>query len=231
MQVDIITIFPEIFENVLREGMIRVALEKGVLHVAVHDLRDYAEGAYRSVDERPYGGGPGMVLKCEPVFKAIEHIAPDPSGVRMLLMTPIGRTLNHELVSELAACEKILMLCGRYEGYDERIRTSFPWDEISIGDYVLSGGDVPAMVILDAVTRHLPGVLGDARSAEEDSFVRVLLDHPHYTRPEEFRGMRVPEVLLSGNHGEIAKWREGERIKRTKERRPDLLKKYEDGSQ
>ncbi len=227
MLADIITIFPEMFPSVLGEGMLRIAIEKGILHVRVHDLRDWTSDRHRTVDDRPYGGGPGMVLKPEPVFAAIEDIVKDGGPCRYVLASPQGRTLTHETVVETAGEERLLILCGRYEGFDERIRESFPWHEISIGDYVTSGGELPALVLIDAVSRQMPGVLGDERSAEEESFAFGLLDHPHYTRPEEFRGMRVPEVLLSGDHAAIDAWRAAERKKRTAERRPDLLERYE----
>jgi tRNA (guanine37-N1)-methyltransferase len=224
VDVDVITIFPEMFRAVLAEGMLRVAREKGMLRVQVHDLREYTDDNHRSVDDRPYGGGPGMVLKCGPVFRAIESVCGENYRGRRVLMSPQGRTLTHGIASMLAKEERLLVLCGRYEGYDERIREAFEWDEISIGDYVTSGGELPALVMLEAVTRLMPGVLGDGRSAEEDSFVSGMLDHPHYTRPEEFRGMRVPKVLLGGHHKEIDKWRKAERERRTAERRPDLRK-------
>lgn len=223
MDVDIITLFPDIFSSVLREGMIRIAIEKGKLHVRVHDLREYTDDKHRSVDDRPFGGGPGMVLKPEPVFRAVEATAGKDFKGKYIMLSPQGRALSQPVVEELAAEERLLFLCGRYEGYDERIREGFDWDEVSIGDYVTTGGDIPAMVIIDAVVRFIPGVLGDERSAREDSFASGMLDHPQYTRPVEFRGMKVPEVLMSGDHAKIAAWREAEGRRRTADRRPDLL--------
>jgi tRNA (guanine37-N1)-methyltransferase len=234
---DILTLFPEMCRAVLTESIPRIAKEKGAASYHLHDFRDFAEGVHQAVDDRPYGGGPGMVLKPEPVFRCIRHVmAEDPQPARMILLTPQGRVFNQKVAAELAEglneTPRILMLCGRYEGFDERIRLGWPWDEISIGDYVLSGGELAAMVVVDAIVRLLPGVLGDDAGATDDSFGPAiaggetpdepLLEYPHYTRPAEFEGMRVPEVLQSGHHAEIMKWRLEQSRKRTKERRPDL---------
>jgi tRNA (guanine37-N1)-methyltransferase len=223
---DILTLFPAMVRAVLSEGMTRIASEQGAVEYHLHNFRDFAEGVHQAVDDRPYGGGAGMVLKCEPVFKAIRHVMPlAETPAHMVLLTPQGRPFNQKVAAELATRPRILMLCGRYEGFDERIRLGFAWDEISIGDYVLSGGELGALVVTDAITRLLPGVLGDEASAEQDSFSEALkggLEYPQYTRPVEFEGMKVPDVLQSGHHGEIEKWRMEQARKRTHERRPDL---------
>jgi tRNA (guanine37-N1)-methyltransferase len=227
LRFDILTLFPELCRAVLSESIPRIAAEQGAVEYHLHNFRDFAEGVHQAVDDRPYGGGAGMVLKPEPVFKCIRHVLPQAGEAHMVLLTPQGRRFNQRVAEELAAKPRILMLCGRYEGFDERIRLGWKWDEISIGDYVLSGGELPALVLADAIVRLLPGVLGHDASADEESFGRGLqgnlLEYPHYTRPVEFEGMRVPEVLQSGHHGEIAKWRLEQARKGTKERRPDLL--------
>lgn len=225
MRVDILTIFPAIIDGFLGESMVRVAREKDLLEVQLHDFRAFAAEPRRSVDDKPFGGGPGMVLKPEPVFACLDDILSRVTGTkpRMLLPSPVGRTLDQRLARELAAEPHLVILCGRYEGYDERIVEGFGFEEISIGDYVVTGGEVPAMVLVDAVTRLLPGVLGHDLSAVEDSFEAPLLDHPHYTRPAEYRGMKVPEVLLSGDHAKIEAWRRAQSLERTRQRRPDLL--------
>ena len=212
------------FEAVLREGVIGRAIEHEVLRVGLHDLRDYTEDRHRSVDDVPYGGGPGMVLKSEPfvgAVTAIRHRHGDPDAV--VLLSPQGRVLRHAEAARLSRLRHVVLLCGRYEGVDERVREQVATDELSIGDYVLSGGELAAAVVIDAVGRLVPGVVGDTQSVEEDSFVRGMLDHPHYTRPAEVDGHRVPDVLLSGHHGEIQHWRKREAVRRTLERRPDLL--------
>lgn len=224
MRVDILTIFPRIFEGFLEEGMVRIAREKGLLEVLLHDFRDFAQGPRRQVDDKSFGGGPGMVLKPEPVFECLDAlVAGSQERPRMLLPSPVGRQFDQELARELSAESHVVVLCGRYEGYDERIVDGWAFEEVSIGDYIVTGGEVPAMVLVDAVTRLLPGVLGHDLSALEDTFEAPLLDHPHYTRPAEYRGMRVPEVLLSGDHARVAEWRREQSLKRTRERRPDLL--------
>jgi tRNA (guanine37-N1)-methyltransferase len=224
MIADLITIFPEMVESALAAGVIGRARERGIVDVRVRDLRDYTDDRHRTVDDVPYGGGPGMVMKPEPFFRAVEAIAAErgaPSAV--VLMTPQGSLLDHRTAARLSRLERLIVVCGRYEGIDERVAETLVTDEISIGDYVLTGGELPALVLLDAVTRLVPGVVGDAASVEADSFVRGLLDHPHYTRPATFRGLAVPDVLVSGNHAAIDQWRLIERLRRTLERRPDLM--------
>ncbi len=197
------------------------ARENGALDLAVHNLRDYTHDRHKTVDDRPFGGGPGMLLKPEPIFEAVEKLGRE--STRVILLSPAGRPFNQGIARELAGRPHLLLICGSYEGFDERVREHLADDELSIGDYILTNGALPAMVIIDAVTRLLPGVLGDDESSLDESFSRDLLEYPHYTRPADFRGMKVPEVLLSGNHAEIAKWRAEQARLRTKERRPDLL--------
>ncbi|MFI5177175.1 MAG: tRNA (guanosine(37)-N1)-methyltransferase TrmD [Vicinamibacterales bacterium] len=224
MTVDVITIFPAMVDAALSEGVIGRARERGLVDIRVRDLREYTHDRHRSVDDVPYGGGPGMVMKPEPLFRAVEAIAAErgrPSAV--VLMTPQGRRLTHAEAVRLSRLDHLVVICGRYEGVDERVAEALVTDEISIGDYVLSGGELPALVVIDAAVRLVPGVVGDAASVETDSFAEGLLDHPHYTRPAVFRGLAVPEVLVSGHHGEIDRWRRAERVRRTKARRPDLL--------
>ena len=222
MKIDVLTLFPAMFAGPLDESIIKRAREAGRLELALHNLRDYAHDRHKTVDDRPFGGGPGMLLKPEPIFEAVERLARE--NTRVILLSPAGRRFDQAIARELAAQGHLLMVCGHYEGFDERVRERLADDELSIGDYVLTNGALPVMVIVDAVTRLLPGVLGDDESAREDSFSQGLLEYPQYTRPAEFRGMNVPEVLLSGNHAEIARWRAEQSRQRTKERRPDLLK-------
>lgn len=222
MRIDVLTIFPGIFESPLRESLLGKAIEKGVLDVRVHDIRDHATDKHRQVDDESYGGGPGMVMKPEPIFAAVEALEPDPK--RVLLLSPAGRRLDQALVRELAVEPWLVLVAGRYEGVDERVVEGLGAEEISIGDYVLSGGEVPALVVLEAVTRLVPRVIGRDESHERDSFGQDgLLDHPHYTRPPEFRGMAVPEVLLSGDHAAIERWRREASREKTRRNRPDLL--------
>jgi len=209
------------FAGPLDESIIKRAREAGLLDLKIHNLRDYAHDRHRTVDDRPFGGGPGMLLKPEPIFEAVESLAN--GRTRVVLLSPSGRTFNQAIAAELAAVQHLLLVSGHYEGFDERIREHLAHDELSIGDYVLTNGALPVMVIVDAVTRLLPGALGDEASAQEESFSHGLLEYPQYTRPSEFRGMKVPEVLLSGNHAQIAKWRAEQARLRTSERRPDLL--------
>ena len=222
MRIDVVTIFPGIFESPLRESLLGRAIEAGLLDVRVHDLRDSTSDRHRQVDDESYGGGPGMVLKPEPVFAAVESLG---AGVRRtLLLSPAGRRLDQDLARELAVEPWLVLICGRYEGVDERVVEGLPAEELSIGDYVVAGGEVPALVVLEAVTRLVPGVIGRGESHEQDSFGdEGILDHPHYTRPAEFRGMRVPETLLSGNHAEIERWRREAALEKTRRNRPDLL--------
>jgi tRNA (guanine37-N1)-methyltransferase len=220
---DIITIFPTFFEEPLAVGVLGKALERGLLEARVHDLRAYTDDAYRSVDDYPYGGGVGMVMKPEPFFRAVNDVEAKFGRGWRVFLTPQGRPLVQSTCRALAAREHIVLLCGRYKGVDERVREALADEEISIGDFVTSGGEVAALAIVDATARLIPGVLGDEDSAASDSFATGLLDHPHYTRPREFRGMAVPEVLLSGNHAEIEKWRREQALKRTREVRPEML--------
>src|SRR5436309_7909026 len=222
MKIDVLTLFPAMFEGPLDESIIKRAREAGLLDLRVHNLRDYAHDRHRTVHDRPFGGGPGMLLKPEPIFEAVENLAGETA--RIILLAPAGRTFNQAIASELAEARELLLISGHYEGFDERVRERLADDELSIGDYVLTNGALPAMVIIDAVTRLLPGVLGDDESSRDESFSPGLpgLEYPQYTRPAEFRGMKVPEVLLSGNHAEIARWRAEQARNRTKARRPDL---------
>jgi tRNA (guanine37-N1)-methyltransferase len=224
VRIDIVTIFPGIFESPLRESLLGRAIGTGLVDVRVHDLRDATTDKHRQVDDESYGGGPGMVMKPEPVFAAVESLG---SGDRRtLLLSPAGRRLDQALSRELAAEPWLVLICGRYEGVDERVVEGLPAEEVSIGDYVVAGGEVPALVVLEAVTRLVPGVIGREESHEQDSFGDDgILDHPHYTRPAEFRGMRVPETLLSGNHAEIERWRREAALEKTRRNRPDLLER------
>jgi len=228
VRIDVITLFPEAFEGFLAASIPRIAQEKGLVDVRLHNLRDWAQDARGTVDDRPFGGGPGMVLMCEPVFAAVEDVRGGDEGCELLMLSPQGERFDQALARDLAGRKRLLLLAGRYEGFDERIRLGLEPREISVGDYVLSGGELPAMVVIDAVVRLLPGVLGDEESVEEESFSRGLLEYPHYTRPREFRGMKVPEVLLSGDHGRVARWRSEKALERTRRRRRDLLEKGED---
>jgi len=225
MHFDILTLFPEMFDSPLKESILKKGLERNLISIAVHNIRDYAPGKHRITDDAPYGGGGGMVMKPEPLFQAVEAILgenPFPS-TPIILLSPQGRPFTQKLAWELVNCPRILLICGRYEGVDERVRQFLASDEISIGDYVLTGGEIPAMVIVDAVTRLIPGVVGDPRAVDRDSHAHGLLEHPHYTRPPIYRDYAVPQVLLSGNHSEIAVWRRREALRRTYQRRPDLL--------
>ena len=221
MKIDVLTLFPGMFAGPLDESIIKRARERGLLDLQIHNLRDWTHDRHKTVDDRPFGGGPGMVLKPEPLFAAVEALAkPD---TRVILMSPSGRKFTQEVACELAGVEHLLLISGSYEGFDERVRQGLAQDDLSIGDYVLTNGALPVMVVIDVVARLLPGVLGDDESAKEESFSQGLLEYPHYTRPAEFRGMKVPEILLSGHHAEIAKWRHEQALERTRERRPDLL--------
>ena len=224
MKVDVITIFPRMVEAGLAEGVVGRARTAGLLDIVVHNLRDFTTDKHHVVDDVPFGGGPGMVMKPEPFFAALDAIrARRGTPGAVILMSPAGERLTQQGVKRLAAVAHIVLLCGRYEGIDERVREALATEEISIGDYVLSGGEVPALVVIDAVARLTPGVVGDDQSVAADSFTRGLLDYPHYTRPAEYDGRPVPEVLLSGHHGEIRKWRRETALARTVDRRPDLL--------
>ena len=226
MKVEIITLFPRFFEGIFDHSMLKRAVDAGVLEIKLHNLRDYADDKHHLVDDYRFGGGPGMVLMCGPVFAAVEHVREQasPPG-KVILLSPQGRLLTQRIARELSKHPRIALICGRYEGVDERVRQYLATDELSIGDYVLSGGEIAAMVVVDVVTRLLPGVLGEPGATFEDSHAMGLLEYPQYTRPPEFRGYTVPEVLLSGNHAEIVRWRRQESLRRTWQRRPDLLEK------
>ena len=225
MRIEILTTFPRMIEAVAGESILGRAQQKGVVEVEAVNLRDFTTDAHRTTDDEPFGGGPGMVMKCEPVFRAVESLtARRPADKpRILLMTPQGRCFDQKMARELAAESYIIIICGRYEGVDERIRGHLATDEVSIGDYVLTGGEIPALVVIDAVARLVPGVLGDQDSTEMESFSSGLLEYPQYTRPADFRGLKAPDVLLSGHHEEIRKWRRASALARTLERRPDLI--------
>jgi tRNA (guanine37-N1)-methyltransferase len=222
MRIDVLTLFPGMFVGPLDESIIKRARASGRLDLVIHNLRDYTHDRHRTVDDRPFGGGPGMLLKPEPIFEAVEALRRE--ATRTVLLSPSGRVFTQQVARELAGLPHLLLVCGSYEGVDERAREVLMDDEISIGDYVLTNGALPAMVLIDAVTRLLPGVLGHEESATDESFSDGVLEGPHYTRPAEFRGMKVPEVLLSGNHAEIARWRAARAAQRTALRRPDLLR-------
>ena len=221
VKIDVLTLFPEMFAGPLDVSIVRRARTNGLLELQIHNLRDFTHDRHQTVDDRPFGGGPGMVLKPEPIFEAVEKLADAQS--RVILTAPTGRPFTQAIARELAGYAHLLFICGSYEGVDERVREGLVHDELSIGDYVLTNGGLAAMVVIDAVTRLLPGALGDDESAVQESFSHGLLEYPHYTRPAEFRGMKVPEVLLSGHHAEIEKWRAEQSKGRTKARRPDLL--------
>jgi tRNA (guanine37-N1)-methyltransferase len=224
MTIDVVTIFPAMIEAALAEGVIGRGRDRGLIDVRARDLREFTTDRHRSVDDVPYGGGPGMVMKPEPIFRAVEAIAADRGPAdAIVLMTPQGRRFTQDEAVRLSRLDRVVLICGRYEGVDERVAEVLATDELSIGDYVLTGGELPALVVIDAVARLIPGVVGDAESVAGESFVRGRLDHPHYTRPAEFRGHQVPEVLVSGHHGEIERWRRRQRARRTMDRRPDLI--------
>ncbi len=223
MKIDVLTLFPAMFGGVLSQSMIGIARKKGILDITVRNIRDHAEGRHRTVDDRPYGGGPGMILKVEPVIRAVERTQAERGGEgHVILLTPRGRRFDQAAARRLARLDHLVLVCGHYEGFDERIRIGLGPEEISIGDYVLSGGEIAAMVLIDAVTRLLPGVLGSGESLAEESFNEgALLEYPQYTRPAEFRGMRVPEILLSGHHERIEEWRRRRALERSRARRTE----------
>ena len=225
MKIDVLTLFPDMFAGPIDASIIQRARQTGLLDLRVRNLRDYTHDNYKAVDDRPFGGGPGMVLKCEPIFEGVESLAGPET--RVVLLTPAGRLFQQSVARELAVCPHLLFICGAYEGVDERVLEQLVDDELSIGDYVLTNGTLAAMVVIDAVTRLLPGALGDDQSVVDESFSRGLLEYPHYTRPAEFRGLKVPPVLLSGHHAVIEQWRREQALARTAQRRPDLVKKNE----
>ena len=233
MQFEVFTLLPDIFPPYLESSILQRARQRGLIEVRIHNIRDYTHDKHHTTDDTPYGGGGGMVMKPEPVFEAVESvvgIASDraqPAPIPVILLTPQGRVFTQRVAEELSRHERIALLCGRYEGVDERIREHLVTDEISVGDYVLTGGELPALLIIDAVSRLIPGVLGDPTGAEDDSHSMGLLEYPHYTKPSEFRRWKVPEVLLSGDHGKIEKWRREQALQRTLKKRPDMIEKAE----
>jgi tRNA (guanine37-N1)-methyltransferase len=221
MKIDVLTLFPAMFAGPLDESIVKRARAARLLDLKIHNLRDWTHDRHKTVDDRPFGGGPGMLLKVEPLFEAVESLQREKT--RVILLSPSGRKFDQSIARELAQQDDLLLVCGSYEGFDERVREALADDELSIGDYVLTNGALPAMVVIDAVVRLLPGVLGEDESSQDESFSAGLLEYPQYTRPAEFRGMKVPDILVSGNHAEIEKWRREQARLRTKTRRPDLL--------
>ncbi len=230
MRIDVVTIFPPLLAGAFEHSIIKRARDRGIVDIQIHDLREHTDDRHRTVDDYPYGGGAGMVMKPEPWFRAVESLRDQGDPGRALLLTPQGKRLNQSLVQQLASEDRLIVLCGRYEGVDERVREHLVDEEISIGDYVLSGGEPAAVVLVDAVVRLQPGALGSAESTVEESFADGLLEYPQYTRPPEFRGWRVPDILLSGDHGAVHRWRREQQIERTRQRRPDLLDQSDDVS-
>ena len=229
MRIDVITVFPKIMRDPLNESILKQARKRINLDVNIIDLRDFAQVKHRTVDDTPYGGGPGMILKPEPLFRALESVLSNEEErekTRVIFPTPQGQLFDQEIAQELSKVEHLVFLCGHYKAVDERVIETWVTNEISIGDFIVSGGEIPALLMIDAIVRLVPGVLGDIESARTDSFQNYLLDCPYYTRPENFRGMRVPEILLSGHHQKIEEWRMKQRVERTRLRRPDLFKKY-----
>jgi tRNA (guanine37-N1)-methyltransferase len=231
MQFEVFTLLPEVFPSYLESSILQRARQRGLIEVRLHNIRDYTHDRHHTTDDTPYGGGGGMVMKPEPVFEAIESVLgdtlaqPQPTPVPVILLTPQGRVFTQRVAEELSQHRRIALLCGRYEGVDERIREHLVTDEISVGDYVLTGGELPALLLIDAISRLLPGVLGDPTGAQDDSHSMGLLEYPHYTKPSEFRGWKVPDVLLSGDHGKIETWRREQALQRTFKKRPDMLEK------
>lgn len=227
MRIDVLTLFPEMFESPLSHSILKRAQQQNVATIALSNIRDFALDRYRKVDDAPYGGGAGMVMMCQPVFDCLEHVRPQhPEPGKVILMCPQGTPFSQDKAMELAEEKRLILIAGRYEGFDERIRIGLNAEAISIGDYVLSGGELAAMVVIDAVVRLLPGALGDEMSAHDESFTDGLLEYPHYTRPEDYRGMKVPPILMGGNHAKIAEWRFQQRVERTQKQRPDLWANY-----
>jgi len=224
LRIDVITIFPNLILEALAHGIVARAIEQGLARVAAHDLRTFTDDRHRRVDDAPFGGGPGMVMRAEPFFRAVEAIMPEGASAErpIILLSPRGEKFTHKKARDYSKLERLVLLCGRYEGIDERVRTGLATAELSLGDFVVMGGEVPALAVIEASVRLIPGALGAAESSEQDSFENDLLDHPHYTRPADFRGQKVPEVLLSGDHAAIGKWRRQQAAEATKARRPDL---------
>ncbi|MGB9887769.1 MAG: tRNA (guanosine(37)-N1)-methyltransferase TrmD [Moorellales bacterium] len=231
MRIDILTIFPEMFQGPLEASIIRRAIERGLVTINLVNIRDYSTDKHRSVDDYPYGGGPGMVMRPEPIFAACEALGRLAEPYQIVLLTPQGRLFTQAKAKELAGLEQLVLICGHYEGVDERVGLYLAQEQLSIGDYVLSGGELAAMVVVDAVVRLLPGALGSVASLEEESLVEGLLEYPQYTRPREYRGYKVPEILLSGHHEAIRRWRRKEALRRTRERRPDLWERFSPGEE
>ncbi len=225
LRIDAVSIFPAMLEAALSDGIVARARDRKLVEIALHDLRDHTDDKHRSVDDAPFGGGPGMVMKPEPFFSAVETLLPDgpDAEAAVVLLSPRGRVFDQPTAERFAGLKRLVLLCGRYEGVDERVATHLATEEVSLGDFVLTGGEVAALAVAEATIRLLPGALGDAESAQADSFATGILDHPHYTRPSDYRGFRVPEVLLSGDHGAIRSWRRGAALRATRTRRPDLL--------
>lgn len=224
LRIDVITIFPDLVRQALGHGIVSRAIETGLVQVEAHDLRTFTDDKHRRVDDAPFGGGPGMVMRAEPFFRAVETILPEGSSESrpIVLLSPRGERFSHLKAREYSKLARLVLLCGRYEGIDERVRTGLATHELSLGDFVLMGGEVPALAVIEASVRLIPGALGDLQSSEQDSFENGWLDHPHYTRPKDFRGLKVPEVLMSGDHGAISRWRREEAAEATRSRRPDL---------
>jgi tRNA (guanine37-N1)-methyltransferase len=226
MRFDIFSLFPSVFSPYFEVSILQKAIEKNLIEINVHNIRDWTMDRHHITDDTPYGGGGGMVMKAEPIFTAVEDVLGKPPSCPVILMSPQGRPFTHKIAEELAQLPQIAIVCGRYEGVDERVRQHLITDQLSIGDFVITGGELPALMVVDAVSRFIPDVLGDPTGAVDDSFASGLLEYPHYTRPEEFRGWRVPDVLLSGHHAKIIEWRREQALLRTFQQRPDLLKKY-----
>ncbi|MDD2921686.1 MAG: tRNA (guanosine(37)-N1)-methyltransferase TrmD [Anaerolineales bacterium] len=227
MEFDVFTLLPEVFPSYLETSIIKRARERDLIRVRAHNIRDYAHTKHHTTDDTPYGGGGGMVMKPEPVFEALETVLGKETNIPIILLTPQGRIFDQNVAQELSRHPRLAIICGRYEGFDERIREHLVTDEISIGDFVLTGGELPALILIDAISRLLPDVLGDPTGAQDDSHAMGLLEYPHYTRPPEFRGWKIPEILLSGDHAKIDKWRREQALLRTLKKRPDMLEKAE----